>query len=358
MTKTQPPLLELSGGPDQMGSQHGESLRELIRDLAYERLDIIVSTNPGIQVETVQEIAEDVITITRDTLPSIYLESLSTARAANLDHWLLLVAGGFSDIHDLASKTMGNESPMSECTLWPAPGPAGTIRLVGTWDSHATAQRALVVVRRKLNTGLCTLALSTAGWPMQQGVTSDGLAFAIANMVASTSSSGTSYICALPEIVTATSAPEAACRAAAIKLCSARYFSFADAASEFAAVESDGSSSWSSTNMRPHTNHFIFDGSQSVEGRPKIALSSGQRCRSAAAFMNGGVRSLEELFDALAFNDGTDFSIAKLGTGREDRTCAAFVLEPVNQRMHFTIGPPRRGVTQSVFSYDANPLSI
>jgi hypothetical protein len=341
-----------------MGSQHGESLRELIRDLAYERLDIIVKANPGIRVETIQEIAEDVLTITREALPAMYVESLATARAADVHHWLLLVAGGFSDIHDLAAKAMGNESTVSECTLWPAAGPSGTIRLVGTWDSHATAQQALVIVRRRLNSGLCTLALSTAGWPMQQGVTSNGLAFAIANLVASTTSSGTSYICALPEIVAAQNAADAANHAAAISLCSARYFSFADAAGEFAALESDGRKSWISNHKTAHTNHFVFDGSSTAEGRPQIAVSSEHRRHSGTAFVDGVVRSVDTLFEELAFNDGTDFSIAQLGEGRNDRTCAAFILEPANQRLLFTIGPPTRGISQRVFSYDVDPVGI
>jgi hypothetical protein len=355
MITTKPPLLDLSGDPEEMGYQHGESLREVIQELAYERLDIIVDTNPGIHRGDIKEIAEKVLTMTRDSLPSIYIESLATARAANLDHWLLLVGGGFSDIHDLASKAMGNKSMMSECTLWPAVGPGGTVRIAGTWDSHATAQKALVVVRRRLSNGLYTLALSTAGWPMQQGVTSSGLAFAIANLVATTLSSGTSYICALPEIVRANTVQEAAVHAETIPLCSARYFSFADANGGFVALESDGCTWWKSNVKSPHTNHFIFDRALAVEGRPNIAVSSANRCRAAITFMDGVVRSIEELFHALAFNDGTDSSIARLGTGRDDRTCAAFVLEPSVQRMHFTFGPPTQDGRNRIFSYGAVP---
>jgi hypothetical protein len=338
-----PFVLELQGSAEQMGAEHGESLRDVILDLANERLDIILSENPGASSGQVQDLSLEVLEHTRKTLPFIYKESLATSRAAGLPHWLLLVTGGFSDIFDLVAKSVGSGASVNECTLWPAVGPSGAIRLVGTWDSHATAQESLVVVRRQTNTGLSTLAISTAGWPMQQGVTSNGVAFAIANMVAKKRAVGTSYICALPEIVAAATAREAVNRARAIRFCSARYFSFADSSGEFLALECDGQTSWINTLPVAHTNHFIFDDALAAEGRPEIVRSSELRRQAAMAHVDGAVRSISALLESLAFTDATDSSIAQLGEGRANRTCATFVLEPALRRITFTIGPPVPG---------------
>ena len=331
-----------------MGEQHGESLREVIAELASERLAIIHAAAPSIGVELVEQIANGVLEKTRQMLYDVYEESRATARAANLPHWLLLVAGGFSDIIDRVTKAEGTTAAISECTLWPAPGPKGSLRLVGTWDSHATAQNALVVVRRSPSDGDSTLALSTAGWPMQQGVTSRGLAFAIANLVASAPSEGTSYICALPQIVKAATASEASSRASALPLCSARYYIFCDSLGGFEAIETDGRNYWYAKQPLAHTNHFILDEAKQVEGRPSLVSNFEYRRLSASAHLGGAIGSIDALFEALAYNDGSFHSISQYGEGRADRTCAAFVLEPAHGRISFTVGPPGRGKAKTL----------
>jgi hypothetical protein len=337
---TSPRYLELQGTPKQMGEQHGEALQSAIATLASERLDLIKSVSASVDVDSIEAVAVEVLEQTRRLLPDIYEESKATSRAAKVPHWLLLVAGGFSDIIDKVSKRAGVINSLSECTLWPSYGENGLIRLVGTWDTHASAQEALVLIRRRPRHGVETLALSTAGWPMQQGISSDGLAFAIANLVAKTSSEGTSYICALPELVRAATAADAFSKISSLSLCSGRYFVFCDSAGGFEAVETDGSRYWHTHEHLAHTNHYVLEHAKEIEGRPLIIESSERRRRIATTYLKKPNLCTDALFEAIGYNDESHHSIAQYGKGRADRTCAAFVLEPAERRMWFTMGPP------------------
>jgi|GEM_PF-6428353 len=333
-------VLEIAGTPRQMGEKHGECMKEEINALARERIEIVLSTVPGADSRLVEDVAREVLHETEKVAPDTFVESEATARSANLPHWELLVAGGFSDILDVVGRRVHTKATTPECSIWPIRSGNGAAQIVGTWDSHASASQSLVVIHRRPLYGPETLALSTAGWPMQQGITSSGLAFAIANMVARTESLGTSYICALPEIVKAANATQAAEVARRIPLCSARYFALADANGSFCGVESDGRDSWCTNEFLSHTNHFILDGAASVEARTEYALASEQRRLSAQRFSNAPTPSFDELFRAISYNDGTDRSILQSGMGREDRTCAAFVLDPLEKTLTFWTGAP------------------
>lgn len=348
MTTFEPHYLDLAGSPKQMGFQHGETLRSVIAELAAERLDIIRAVCPTSNDELIQRVAAEILEQTRRLLPAIYEESEATSEAAKLPHWLLLVGGAFSDVLDKVSKAVGSISPARECTIWPARGPDGDFRLVGTWDTHATGQAALIVVRRKPDNAASTLALSTAGWPMQQGITSNGLGFAIANMVAANHQSGTSYICALPAIAQARSALDAAERASALPLCSGRYYAFCDSSAQFMGIETDGRSFWRTNEPIAHTNHFVITHAKNVEGRPEFAITSEKRRQTATAYRALTPVSIDALFAALAFHDETSYSISQHGEGHNDRTCAAFVIEPSRGRLHFTAGPPAEAAIQTL----------
>ena len=333
--------LQLRGTARQMGSQHGEALREQIRALADERLDIIVSSHSSLRVDVVERCAQEVLLETRRVLPVIFEESQATAHAAGIDHWRLLVAGGFSDIIDTSLRAVRGSSLEGECTVWPERSSRALRYLVGTWDTHASAARALVLVERSPDRGTPVVALSTVGWPMQQGVTDAGLAFTTANLVASRAYAGTSFICALPNIAQYASASEAAARAREIPLCSARFYALLDQSGGFVALETDGRSFWSRDRQIIHANHFRFSDDPDVEGRFQIVPQSQKRCDAAEAFSGGPVGSGEQILAKLGSTAGQE--IIQSGVGREDRTCATFVIDPVDRSIYFSPGRPSSG---------------
>jgi hypothetical protein len=333
-------LLTVRGTPASMGLQHGESLRYEINRLADERIDVICTSHPMVTPSAVQLTAEETASEIARQVPHVYEESMSAARAANLPYWRLVVAGGYSDIDDRVTALCGVPRPStSECTLFPLLNSYRQLVLAGTWDSHATAEPALALVRRKPDRGPVTLALTTAGWPMQQGITSHGLAFAIANLVAKASQRGISYIAALPNILTEPTLSRAVHRARSLTLCSARFYAFSDSAGDYAGLETDGCRYWMSDRAEVHTNHFIHQGAVDFDGRPK-AMSELRRMSALRQLAQLSGTSDPDLFQMMSFNDGTEASISWQLTGRETRSCAAFVLNPAERRMTVTAGPP------------------
>lgn len=331
------------GTPSEMGRQHGEALAHSIREIADERISILRDRSPAMTDTIIREACEEPLAEIYRILPEVADEIRGIAEAADVAPWQLLVAGGYSDIDHLIAdaKAGDNCSPIAECTLVPAIDDTGTLLLAGTWDSHASAQNALVLVERHPSGGSATLALTTAGWPMQQGVTSAGLGFAIANLVPSTPNVGVPYVAALPRVAAKKSLESAVAMVRTIPLCSGRFFALCDASGAYAGIESDGRQFWVSRELTAHTNHFVFDDAVAYEGRPEIRTASELR-RQCAATRVACLDTIDRasLFGALAYNDGTAATVSRDGNGREERTCAAFVIEPARLSLSYTVGPP------------------
>jgi hypothetical protein len=186
----------------------------------------------------------------------------------------------------------------------------------------------LVLVERKPAECPGTLGLTTAGWPIQQGITDHGLGFAIANLVASESHPGTSFIAVLPGAAECATLEAAVKRIESIPHCSARFYGVVSSHGQYVGLETDGAEFWRSSSQEVHTNHFVIDNARMHEGRPAYRVLSEARRQSAAQLSRAAGLSLHDLFRALSFNDGSIRSIAQVGSGRDDRTGAAFVLDP------------------------------
>jgi Acyl-coenzyme A:6-aminopenicillanic acid acyl-transferase len=331
--------LLLEGSHEAMGAAHGESLRSQIRELADEGLEIIRSSNDITSAE-VRRTAEEVEREIERQVPRVYAETVSTARAAGIDYWRLIVAGGYSDIEDRAAPNNdGSREARSNCTLIPWRVAGGQLLLAGTWDSHATAEPSLVLIERRPAEGPLSLALSTAGWPMQQGVTSEGLGFAIANLVAKRTRPGLSYIAALPAITARTDLEQATRYERSLVICSARFYAFADESGGYIGIETDGEARWTSDLPDVHTNHFVYGDATTAEGRDTTA--SERRLQRARLEVRAAMPvDATSLFRVLEINDGTEESISRRAQGRETRSCAGFVLDPVERSILATAGPP------------------
>lgn len=335
-----------------MGLQHGESLDHLIRDLANERIDMIRDSCPELSLSSIQEICVEIVQETKQQVPEVYEEIDGISRGSGMQLWKLMVAGGYSDVEHrvCANMTSSQGRAVSECTLLPARKESGQVLLAGTWDSHATAEAALVLVERRPTSGPSTLALTTAGSPMQQGVTSEKLGFAIANMVPVTSQCGITYICALPRITSQSDIRNAVKSAVSLRLCSGRFYAICDEAGNYAGIETDGHRYWVSYELDAHTNHYIYEESKAVEGRTDYSRVSEERRLSAERRLSQIDRvSGSTLFDVISFNDGTAASISQDGLGREDRSCAGFVIDPADLSITVAKGPPHLSEPQKFY---------
>jgi hypothetical protein len=179
---------------------------------------------------------------------------------------------------------------------------------------------------------------------MQQGVTSNGVAFAIANLVPHASQSGIPYIAALPRIAAQPTADLAAAEAAKLRLCSGRYYGLLDSDGKFIGIETNGVDYVTNAKLYPHTNHYIFPKAIAWEGRPQMCEASEERRESAAQQLSALDKTeLNEIFLAFMFHDGTSKSILQSGEGRETRTGVIYVINPRSRELYF-VARPAEGV--------------
>lgn len=334
-----PQKITLRGTPKEVGYQHGETLRTEINTLFNERFSII-SSLAGVSTNDISTTCCEILHQTKKFLPTVFDEIVATAESANLEAWELVVAGGYSDVLDRVGKLNCFSSSINECSLISIVLTDNTPLLIGTWDTHASAQRSLVIVDRQIVGKPNTLALSTAGWPIQQGVNEFGLAFAIANMGAKPLISGTSYICALAAIASTKSSKEAVQKATHISLCSARYYKFLDTTGKALGIESTGNEFFELSGYKAHTNHFVSKKGEELEGRLMVRRESEARRVELENIFRIPCNSVEDVFSRLKLTDKVDSLIVKHGNDIEDRTCATFVISPVEKAIWFTAGPP------------------
>jgi isopenicillin-N N-acyltransferase like protein len=338
------PVHRFSGSSRAMGVQHGEELRDAISRLAAERIDIILSSRECPGITLLREVCEEVALEVRAQVPEVHDEAMGVADAANIKLWELIVAGGYSDVEHRVGQVTGAEGihVASECTLVPARNASGRVLLAGTWDSHATAIPALVVIERHPESGPGTLALTTAGWPAQQGLNSRGLGFAIANMVPLRSERGIPYIAAIPRIAREKSARQGAVAARKLRLCSGRYYALCDESGGFVGLESDGRHYVARRELHTHTNHYVFEKAVNWEGRREHGLvSERRRCSAERRLREMPSVDAEGLFSLLRFQDGTPESILQVGEGRETRTGVCFVIDPARRLLWYAGGSPQ-----------------
>jgi hypothetical protein len=328
--------LDLRGTYDDMGRLHGEIARREIHELADIRIDLVRRANRLGSTLPIETVARMMARAIEYHTPDVFIETHATAVAANIDYWKLVVAGAFSDVADLVGRGVGNPiQPHNECTLLTfVTGDAGAI-ILGSWDTHATAIPSLFLCKRKPADGVATVALTTAGWPMQQGFTENGVGFAIANLIAKTAGDGVPYIATLPFATQARTVAAAVERIASLPHASGRFYVFCGngKASLLEAAPSSLCELWDARTA-VHTNHYVR--SPSFEGRPEMH-NSAVRLELAKAFVETLSRSVS-VDDAL--RNFMRSGVIQSGTGDGDRTGVVFAISPERREMSYVCGQP------------------
>jgi hypothetical protein len=281
-------------------------------------------------------------------LPDVYTETIATSKAAGIEYWMLVVAGAMSDVADLISrKATGTARPLAECTIVPQRTVADNVVLTGTWDTHGSAARHCLVLMRHPVAGPETLALTTYGWPLQQAVTSDGLVYAIANLVARTAARGVPYIAVLPHLATCATVESGLMELARLRHCSGRFYAIANQF-EYRAVEIvPGHGPFVSEDWGPHTNHYLNDAAQQWEGRPEDLQDSARRLANAVTDGSSVARDIPALLRWFQ-----DHRLTQDGSGDYDVTAAIFALVPRARSLYVMISGSVDGfVTSPVHVY-------
>lgn len=325
--------ITLEGTPEEMGEQHGSRLRSEIRALAESRMDYSLNILGRGSAAILEDVCRQFERAVQRLLPEVYVETAATARAAGLAYWKLILAGALSDVLDVAARKTG-ASPyvVSECSLSVMRSERGPV-VAGTWDSHASAGQGLILCRRMSTTGAPTLALTTAGWPIQQGVNNLRVAVAISNMVSdAVAENGVPYIAVLPGIMRTSASTDAIYSAlTALQHASARFYATADANGGVGIEVLPGRGLFRLSDDCTHTNHVLHPDAARFEGRPEAIAGSNRRL----AELNDVTSSNGDLLHpgAILSMISTNANLIQRGEDSDDWTHAAFALVPNDRRI-------------------------
>jgi hypothetical protein len=344
--------ITVSGSLRMMGEEHGEAARDLIAELFATRFELIMGQMAAAVGERpASDAAVDVESWTRTIageiaarLTDVATELEGVGRGSGLAPWQLVVAGGYTDVLGGVLTPEDPRTP-SECTVMAVRGTDGGGGIIfGTWDSHASASPALVLLRRQPASGVPTLSLTTAGWPAQQGVNAAGLAFATTNLRPRRGGPGVAYIAALAQLLDTRSIDDARGLLLGLRYCSGHYYPVADEHGRLLLVETCNDIAAELASDRAvvaHTNHYLAPELEDENPRDDLLQNSVERLRRAEAMVaSSPAESLRrQVWTVLGDHGTAGAGVCRHGQGHETRSCAAFVIDAERRSIEFTDGP-------------------
>lgn len=186
------PLLEVSGSPTERGQAHGETFKDLIRDLVTINFeDMVQGTQGYLTKERVYEIVSTYAGPNRDYAPHLFEEMEGIAEAADVPAEDLLALNGFLELHDYYSDAF----MVSGCTSFMVPGnTSGEGALIAqNYDLSSIYAAAAILVKVKNDHAPDALFYTSAGMLGCAGVNDAGIGVVINNLVPSDASGGVLY---------------------------------------------------------------------------------------------------------------------------------------------------------------------
>lgn len=328
------PFLRVAGSPQDMGHKHGATFSPLIRSLFRSRMAILEQCCKPCAKSNIQETAEHLLLSLSEIDLDLFAEINAVAFAAGLSPWQLIVAGGYTDIIDIL-RPIQEAGPDHECTL--AVDPAKGY-IAGTWDSHLSARDSLIVLERHPDKGLATLALTTAGWPCQQGVNSQGLAFAITNLTPQCArSSGLIYIAANAVVAGARSVADACETFSKLRFCSGHSYVLTGGDGAGAIIETTGENSrvFHVNTLTTKANHY-WGGKEAIDDNRSYAYLEGSLTREAELRKNLSGEIDPATFRLCLTRCNSVNRTDEKGNGV---TCAHFVISARDRSLCYQKGP-------------------
>jgi len=339
------PFLRVSGEPEDMGRLHGQHFTRKIRNLYDHRIAILLDADKALSREDVRDIALILWETVCKFDHNIATEVEATAQASGLHPWQMVVAGGYTDLLDLLSPSAGGKHHECTTAIDPSEG-----FLYGTWDSHPSAMDALVLLQRDPLEGPSTLALTTAGWPCQQGINSCGVGFAITNLTPKeTNQSGLIYIAANAALGSTESVARISHRLEGETFCSGHSYILVDASGGSAIVETTAVD----VKVKPinqlttKANHYR-SGSDAIDDNNNYAFLEGSKVREAELLANvAGVANPHDFVNSLLRSS----SVNRRDPTASVVTCAHYFISVLQRSVWYAKGP---ALTRSPF----RPMSV
>lgn len=155
------------------GHEHGETLRQEIKELAEIRIERMCNTSHFNTEKKVLDLAHEHVPLLKQFDEDLYQELLGISEGSNVSMAKLIVINNFTDMRDI--KPHGFMDP-DGCSIIYSPAPGGPI-LGQTWDIHGNAQPYVIVIKL-----IDQVIFSIAGCLGVTGINKYGVAIAINNL--------------------------------------------------------------------------------------------------------------------------------------------------------------------------------
>ncbi len=346
-------VIELTGSPYEMGTQHGEQLKEQVRGLARERYEIACqfARDRGVEItrEDCLKLARVHLQLHQEQTPRCYEEWSGIAAGADCPLEDVFFANALTDFQDVLWQVAGTE--IHGCTSF-AVTPAGSsskTALIGqTWDMHASAQEYISLFHRRPPDGPESLTMSTAGCLTLVGINAAGIAVGNNNLQPMDARPGIIYLALLHGALQQTDWDQSRQAITGAYRASGHNYMMAHESGVCVDIETTAEQHEEYFVGDPwyaHTNHYLSEHLKGLENPQLDRRSTEHRLEQVrhALAATPELLSPEHLRSVLADHEGEALSICRHGEGREARSCAFVVADPAARSLWASLGPPCEG---------------
>lgn len=321
MTSSPLTLLEiLSSDPRMRGHQHGETLRDQIREIAEIRLERTCALSGFKRVKEVLDLAEQHVPILKAFDEDLFLEFKAIAESSNLSLARLVVLNHYTDLRDIAPESLGtHKDDNGGCSIIFSPAKSGPI-LGQTWDIHGSAEPYVILL--KVNN---SLVFSIAGCLGMTGLNHYGVGIAINNLVSIDAKVGIIWPALIRKALTHKTAIDAKDEIMAALLGSGRNFAVADKANFFGIEASPSKKKIviDKPSLYFHTNHCLDEEMRKTHVVNKESTTYWRYQQLDEVVRHQPLDSAQEVFLALSH-----VSLAKsVKEPHKTATCGALVMD-------------------------------
>lgn len=326
------PYLKVSGSFEEMGYVHGKYFANEIHSLFEDRINILVNSIKNIELAFLINICELLFKDIEKYDINLFKELNSIAEGAMINPWKLIVSGGYTDCIDIISNCSNNR--FHECTIAINPNKGF---ILGTWDSHPSAMSSLIILERNPKKEPSTLALTTAGWPCQQGLNSHGVGFAVTNLTPSYAEpSGIIYIAFLSKIAKLRSTSEVSVMFKRTKFCSGHSYIVLDHKGEGKIFDTTASigREYPVNQLATKANHY-FPERNCIDDNSNYKYIIGSKLRRQELLeLVKIVEAPSDFFNSLAKSK----YVNRMDINKDVSTCAHFVISTNEMKIWYVKG--------------------
>ncbi len=336
-------ILEVGGGPDEMGGAHGAAYGPEIRAYCSDRTALAVAGTDWGRTE-ILALAEQLVPAHEAYDAALYAEMLAMADAAGVTPAEAVVVGGYTDFIDVVRAAAGGTAVEDACTAVIVPDAlaAGAGLLAQTWDMHASATPHVILLSVAPVDAPAALVFTTVGTLGQIGMNEAGIAVGINNLTVADGRPGVTWPFVVRKALRQTDFDDAVKCVLDAPLAGGHNFLLFDSAGRGVSIEATPTATHVSRLADEplfHTNHCLAPTTRAVEGERPADLQASSVTRLAdAAGLLGPPPVTPEALMALTADQG---SICRRPAGPDDyETSGAVVMRPATAEMWPCWGNP------------------